>query len=963
MAAADSKARARRYGFRVELAALLPPSAAAAAGPARAALLKTALAIVLEEKDADLAQGIGADGQPLAALAESTIESRHSEMGPADPHAPALIPAHGLSRTRSLLTGEVRGDGLDLWWKYDRHTRGPWGVILEFHRRGASHLPVRDVFGLGPQATARARKRLAVWWNAYAKGKAQPLALPKPGAAEGPPKGPWLVKRVARYKPKFPELAVPKSKGRVSQIEINGNVYTAGISVGGNGSAAAIKKMIANGTFSGFTRYDPHTGLPVAPKPVQGPPAPAAWPKPAPKPKKPKAAEPGPPPATPAAQPAPAPVPAPPKPALPPDLSVDHLRSLDLHAVEPTWKKSGAEGKLSYGAVVVNDKGEVLLREPKGHYGGYTWTWPKGKQDAGEHPIDTALRELREETGHAGVPLGLVPGGHKGDTGTSFFFLMRSAGENPAWMDGETASTKWVSPREALKLIAKNSPSGAKRDRAILRAAMKQLETLQADPHANDHLLAPPVTSQTTSPPTSAAASKPISPAKKPAKPKALPGGFPADPSTLVEGRKLGGFSGAQATLVTDPATGKKWVRKVGAANPGQLREEAHADAVYHAAGVPVAKSRVYDRGGVPVKLAEFHEGETLGQLLARDPAAGAAAIAEARKGFAADALLANWDVAGASFDNLLVTPAGLVIRIDNGGSLRYRAQGSLKGSQWSGVVGELHSLRDPTVNPHAAKLYKDLNDAQVKLQVRALWRRREKVLAAAPPELRDTLRQRLEFMKAWADQKPPKPVKGSWAPLPESEFKQVPPSEANAWGKRNFRAWGASLSNEEHAAIGHYTGSGYKWINPILWSGDYSETATYGVDRATADRVIATLRRILERAEVQESVVVRRGVRSKGQGVRMLGLDPANLARGLVVDQSGFASSSLDSARAFAGDIQLIIRVPKGTKGAAYVNVSRESRVRHELELLVNHGSKFRLVSHEKKNGKDYLTLEMFNP
>ena len=54
----------------------------------------------------------------------------------------------------------------------------------------------------------------------------------------------------------------------------------------------------------------------------------------------------------------------------------------------------------SYGAVLFNAKGEVLLREPTGHFGGYAWTFAKGRPDRGENPTDTALRELREETGY-----------------------------------------------------------------------------------------------------------------------------------------------------------------------------------------------------------------------------------------------------------------------------------------------------------------------------------------------------------------------------------------------------------------------------------------------------------------------------------------------------------------------------------------------------------------------------------
>ncbi|MDP3772648.1 MAG: NUDIX hydrolase, partial [Gemmatimonadales bacterium] len=49
----------------------------------------------------------------------------------------------------------------------------------------------------------------------------------------------------------------------------------------------------------------------------------------------------------------------------------------------------------SAGCVVINHLGEVLLREPTGHYGGYGWTWPKGGIDVGESLWDAAIRETR----------------------------------------------------------------------------------------------------------------------------------------------------------------------------------------------------------------------------------------------------------------------------------------------------------------------------------------------------------------------------------------------------------------------------------------------------------------------------------------------------------------------------------------------------------------------------------------
>lgn len=51
---------------------------------------------------------------------------------------------------------------------------------------------------------------------------------------------------------------------------------------------------------------------------------------------------------------------------------------------------------LSCGIIVLNEEGEVLLAHATGSR---HWDIPKGQADTGEAPVQTALRETREETG------------------------------------------------------------------------------------------------------------------------------------------------------------------------------------------------------------------------------------------------------------------------------------------------------------------------------------------------------------------------------------------------------------------------------------------------------------------------------------------------------------------------------------------------------------------------------------
>ena len=83
--------------------------------------------------------------------------------------------------------------------------------------------------------------------------------------------------------------------------------------------------------------------------------------------------------------------------------------------------------KAAYGGAVFDGAGRVLLREPANHFGGYVWTFPKGKSDKGETPEQAALREVLEETGCTARILAPIPGDFAGDTTANHYFLMVEA--------------------------------------------------------------------------------------------------------------------------------------------------------------------------------------------------------------------------------------------------------------------------------------------------------------------------------------------------------------------------------------------------------------------------------------------------------------------------------------------------------------------------------------------------------
>jgi len=127
---------------------------------------------------------------------------------------------------------------------------------------------------------------------------------------------------------------------------------------------------------------------------------------------------------------------------------------------------------MTYGGVVINAAGRLLLREPKGHFDGYVWTFPKGKPEPGETEVEAALREVWEETGVVGCIEKRIPGEFQGGTSKTIYFLMtveRKTGE----LDDETESVAWVTADEAVKRIQQTpNQIGRKRDLAVLKAAL-----------------------------------------------------------------------------------------------------------------------------------------------------------------------------------------------------------------------------------------------------------------------------------------------------------------------------------------------------------------------------------------------------------------------------------------------------------------------------------------------------------
>lgn len=226
--------------------------------------------------------------------------------------------------------------------------------------------------------------------------------------------------------------------------------------------------------------------------------------------------------------------------------------------------------------------------------------------------------------------------------------------------------------------------------------------------------------------------------------------GFPIAPGDIGGLAKDEGAAGGSTGARIVTINGRRFVLKRGS-SPDHLREESAALAAYRAAGVPVPETRLYETESGPVLLSKWEEGQSLASL---SPAEQTMAFARISDHFAVDSLLGNWDVAGMGLDNIIVRPDGTPVRIDVGGSLRYRAQGKPKGEAFGDHPNELWTLRDAAKNRQSAQVFERVTWDRIVGQIDGIDARRAgDVLEAVPAgPIRDRLAARLGEMKELAD-------------------------------------------------------------------------------------------------------------------------------------------------------------------------------------------------------------------
>ena len=141
-----------------------------------------------------------------------------------------------------------------------------------------------------------------------------------------------------------------------------------------------------------------------------------------------------------------------------------------LRTTSLKFKKINCIYEKSCGAVIyrVTERGEIRILLVKNR-NGKCWTFPKGHIEIGESEEQTALREIKEETG---LSVEIVPGFRKISTyrpfgkirKTAVFFLAKAQKSVVSMQQTEIDYYLWVSLDEAMKMCRHENDTNILRD-------------------------------------------------------------------------------------------------------------------------------------------------------------------------------------------------------------------------------------------------------------------------------------------------------------------------------------------------------------------------------------------------------------------------------------------------------------------------------------------------------------------
>lgn len=401
---------------------------------------------------------------------------------------------------------------------------------------------------------------------------------------------------------------------------------------------------------------------------------------------------------------------------------------------------------------------------------------------------------------------------------------------------------------------------------------------------------------------------------------------------------KVGGSTGAKV-FVDDE--GQEWIAKSYKGSKEKVFNEYVANQLYHKAGIQVAETRlVYIDDTLHIASKRLPDGF---KMVGYGDIKKAAAASRVKAGFVADAWLSNWDVAGLDIDNLMWKDGKVssITRIDQGGALKFRAQGSPKGSLFGKEVTELKTLRDPQINPASSKIFANVTDKDIAGQIRTIRVRLKKsdiydiLLESgldnkAVREYYDILSSRFDYLHNWE-----KNFSKNVVTKPQANaLMGHTPDEVTRMVSESWKLF----TDAEKKAISDYTGSGYRRINKNALRGNYYPELDSSLDKLP-----------------YYDGIVGRGM-SNIEDIDVM-FEKWKSGEWAHVQWDAYSSTSITPGRSFnTTDGYLAVIKTDGTNRAGYIN--GKSNIASEDEYLFSPKSKFRVIGYAESPDKKKRTL-----
>jgi hypothetical protein len=390
-----------------------------------------------------------------------------------------------------------------------------------------------------------------------------------------------------------------------------------------------------------------------------------------------------------------------------------------------------------------------------------------------------------------------------------------------------------------------------------------------------------------------------------------------------------------------DPATGKQYYVKIQDKDRGN--NERLASAIYKEAGLGSLEVKDGTLDGNPITYTEWKEdliplfGSQSDKLNFTERQE---ALDTARDGYLIDAWIANWDIVGEGNDNISADKDGNPVRLDAGGALLYRARGSKKGDSFGNEVIELDTFKNPSNS--AELMYGNMylfpraeRESYEKLKAISSERIDELVdqYISNPDdnkELKDKLKARRQFI------------------LDKYEGSTLLTGrESLLYGSKTTQ----NILKEDKKEVTSYTNAGYRFINRHLREPENPDYQRYkdqadklndiiSANTLTEDTTLIRVTRNFDEDFEPGDIIEDAAIQSTTKAGR-------SAIHSTVMDKLYSGEALGSDAVEFLGYTTYTIKAPAGSSA---LDVTEMSQFRNEGEVLLPAGTKFKVISYERK-------------